>query len=91
MLYSYPNLNKLFFPVSFVVTDLATSTAGDVSFVVTALATSTILDVTDIWLQGILFRWGTHLYVPLFPSVCSFVTNYISGTVHHLIIILVHV
>ena len=35
-----------------------------------------------------IFRWGTHLYISLFPSISpSSVTHHISGTVHHLIII----
>ena len=37
------------------------------------------------------FRWGTHLYMSLFPSVCPsvcpLVAHHISGTVHHLIVI----
>ena len=44
-----------------------------------------------------LFRWGTHLYMSLFPSVCSSclsvhpsVAHHISGTVYHLIIFLEH-
>ena len=46
-----------------------------------------------------LMRWGTHLYMSLFPSihlpvcpsvhpsVCPSVVQHISGTVHHLVII----
>ena len=38
-----------------------------------------------------LFRWGTHFYMSLFPSVhpsvCPSVVHHISGTVHHVIII----
>ena len=33
------------------------------------------------------FRWGTHLYMSLFPSVRPSIVHHISGTVHHLIII----
>ena len=34
-----------------------------------------------------IFRWGTHLYMSLFPSVCSSVAYHVSGTVDHVIII----
>ena len=33
------------------------------------------------------FRWGTHLYVSLFPSICLSIVHHFSGTVHHQIII----
>ena len=33
------------------------------------------------------FRWGTHLYMSLFPFVHPSVTHHFSGTVHHLTII----
>ena len=45
----------------------------------------------------VIFRWGTHLYVTfsiclsICPSVHLSATHHISGTVHHLIIILVHI
>ena len=32
-------------------------------------------------------RWGTHLYISLFLSICPSVAYHISGTIHHLIII----
>ena len=38
-----------------------------------------------------IFRWGTRHYMSLFsPSVRMSVAHHISGTVHHLVIILVH-
>ena len=33
------------------------------------------------------FRWGTHFYVSLFPSICLSIVHHFSGTVHHQIII----
>ena len=33
------------------------------------------------------FRWGTHLYMTLFPSIHLSITHHISETVQHLIII----
>ena len=32
----------------------------------------------------VLVRWGTHVYMSLFPSVCLSVVHHILGTVHHL-------